>query len=744
MKFLEAATKYASKGWPVFPLDGKEPLTTHGVKDATTDPTRIEKWDATWPNANIGLACGENSVVVLDFDKPIARETIKAHVTETGIKTAEEDLTTVATKTANGYHLYYSWSEGCDKLKNWASVVEGLDIRTEGGYVVMPPSVHPDTKEPYEWITSPDDGELKPLPTWLLDFILEAKNQNNFKRLEEIELQAKKSKFMNGDREKVYAKTAFEDEIRILRDARVGERNDQLNTSALKLGRLVGAGLLNQREVESELETVACSIGLVQSEIMATIRSGMDAGMCEPRDIPDPIIDDNEGIETISEDELLKIESASRPKLRNRLEPANFITQYVGYGSKTCDAYPEYHYSGALTLLSVAVGRKLVIKLKQGRIYPNIWAFNLGPSTISRKSTAVAKMEDMLMEVCPDGAIPKAFSPEALIEFLSECPVSYLVKDEVGQLLSSMRKQYMEDIRDFFSEIYDNRDFRRKLRTGKRKDKTDFKIANPYIVQSYATTNTLFREYTTSLDITSGWLLRFIYFAPNYKKASMAFEVETEIEANLYGNILGRFSGLHRLFAQIDEEIEIKPEDEAMAFYQDWQMLTEYALVERNDEVTLALWGRLSVYALKLATLFTVGKDGYRTSDKISLDHMKEACRQIDEYFLPVGQSVAEEVGRQEQTNLQNKIIGTLERRGGKMQRPELLRALHVKLNDVSEAMKALAESEEIEIRKEERQGRKSVIWYILNRPLSNSSNNSNNHNNSNNRNNRTDSSVIR
>ncbi len=444
-----------------------------------------------------------------------------------------------------------------------------------------------------------------------------------------------------------------------------------------------------------------------------------------------------DGIESITEEELNGLNLATRPKLYNRLEPDNFISEYLEFGAATCDAYQEYHYSGAITLLSAAVGRKLVIKLKQGPIHPNIWSFNLGPSTISRKSTALAKMEDMLKVVCPYTAIPKSFSPEALIEFLSECPVAYLVKDEVGQLLASMRKQYMEDVRDFFSEIYDNRDFRRKLRTGKRKDKTDFQITDPYIVQSYATTNTLFREYTTPLDLTSGWLLRFLYFAPNYKKPSMAFEVETGTEAELYGRSLGRFSALHRLFSRIEEtEIEIEPE--AMKFYQEWQLSTENALMEENDEGSLAMWGRLQVYALKLAVLFTVGKKGYQVGDKISLAYMTEAVRQVDEYFLPVGRSVAEEVGRAEQTNLQNKIIGTLERHGGKMKRPALLKSLHVRLKDISEALDALTESEEIEIRKEVKEGRKTAIWYLL----VNNRNHRNNPNNPNNPNNRLDSTF--
>ena len=59
-QFLDAAIEYASKGMAVFPIKprGKEPLTRHGVKDATTNFNTIEKWWTKHPNANIGIACG--------------------------------------------------------------------------------------------------------------------------------------------------------------------------------------------------------------------------------------------------------------------------------------------------------------------------------------------------------------------------------------------------------------------------------------------------------------------------------------------------------------------------------------------------------------------------------------------------------------------------------------------------------------------------------------------------------------
>src|SRR5438132_1209804 len=83
---LDVALGYISRGWGVFPCHtptaagcscrrkdcpdiGKHPRTQHGCKDATTDEATIRRWWTQWPEANIGIATGAGSgLVVLDHD----------------------------------------------------------------------------------------------------------------------------------------------------------------------------------------------------------------------------------------------------------------------------------------------------------------------------------------------------------------------------------------------------------------------------------------------------------------------------------------------------------------------------------------------------------------------------------------------------------------------------------------------------------------------------------------------------
>ena len=162
---LEAAIKYATKyNWAVFPVDAesKRPLTPHGCKDAKKNVGAIKHWWKKWPNANVGIATGSVSGLVvidedLDRDKDIdGFQSIRKWEQING--ELPETISVVTGR--GGVHLYYRYT-GSD-INNRAGLIEGVDVRGEGGYVVAPPSIHPNGTE-YQWEYSPDDIEIADL-----------------------------------------------------------------------------------------------------------------------------------------------------------------------------------------------------------------------------------------------------------------------------------------------------------------------------------------------------------------------------------------------------------------------------------------------------------------------------------------------------------------------------------------------------------------------------------------------------
>ena len=157
----DAAIEYAKKGFAVFPLKyrDKVPLTRNGCKDATTDAAQIKAWWQKYPNANIGLATGSVSqnVFVIDLDIDEDRGIDGYHSLEDWQREhGDFPETWTAITGRGGYHLYY---RGNGKIKNRAGIIDGVDIRGNGGYVVASPSIHKNGNR-YEWEYSPDEFEI--------------------------------------------------------------------------------------------------------------------------------------------------------------------------------------------------------------------------------------------------------------------------------------------------------------------------------------------------------------------------------------------------------------------------------------------------------------------------------------------------------------------------------------------------------------------------------------------------------
>ena len=65
-----------------------------------------------------------------------------------------------------------------------SSSADALDIRTTGGYVLAPPSVHA-SGNAYRWLVSPDDAPLAEAPAWLVDLVAEARHDDYDRRQRE-------------------------------------------------------------------------------------------------------------------------------------------------------------------------------------------------------------------------------------------------------------------------------------------------------------------------------------------------------------------------------------------------------------------------------------------------------------------------------------------------------------------------------------------------------------------------------
>jgi hypothetical protein len=163
-----AAIEYVRRGWSVIPVRarGKIPLVRwEPYQSRRSSEAEIEAWFRQWPDANIGVVTGEvSNLVVLDVDPQHGgAESLRELEQKNGVLPP----TVQAVTGGGGRHLYFGFP--LHPLRNRAGLAPGLDLRAEGGMVVVPPSVHPSGRA-YQWAPGHDPGncELAAMPLWLL------------------------------------------------------------------------------------------------------------------------------------------------------------------------------------------------------------------------------------------------------------------------------------------------------------------------------------------------------------------------------------------------------------------------------------------------------------------------------------------------------------------------------------------------------------------------------------------------
>lgn len=168
----EWALYYADVGLAVFPLRSrdKRPATENGCKAATTNKQQISEWWNKHPDSNIGIATGSVSggLLVIDLDVDENKgvngyEVMKEWQQENG--ELPESWRSITGR--GGYHLFY---RDTAVRQNRVGLYDGVDIRGEGGYIVAPPSIHPNGRK-YEWEQEPGEYELAQVNDWVVKFL---------------------------------------------------------------------------------------------------------------------------------------------------------------------------------------------------------------------------------------------------------------------------------------------------------------------------------------------------------------------------------------------------------------------------------------------------------------------------------------------------------------------------------------------------------------------------------------------
>ncbi len=143
--FIQRANYLVDNDFVVAPLRGKKPLLKGWQNFSLEDSRKATIEEIRKGNAdNMGIVTGKSSeIVVVDID-----------IRENGINNwlgliegHQMEETFVVETGSGGYHIYYQYDprlSSCRKITGW-----GIDFKSDGGQVVAPGSIHPDTGRLY-------------------------------------------------------------------------------------------------------------------------------------------------------------------------------------------------------------------------------------------------------------------------------------------------------------------------------------------------------------------------------------------------------------------------------------------------------------------------------------------------------------------------------------------------------------------------------------------------------------------
>ena len=294
----------------MFPCDPatKRPinqLCLNGLYSATRWAPIIQQWWAFRPNAMIGAQMGKHAKVWaldLDVDADKGLDGVAALERLCAERGVELPDTLSQTTPRGGRHLLFRWEKGRPVRNSAHKLAPGVDVRGEGGYIILAPSLRDDGGA-YRW------GKRAPIaaaPAWLYEAMsgdtaaeeaaaaaaplsqrAKARGPRDADGFPNTPASSRGRAARSSDGGGRYAEAALAKELDSVRTAPKGQRNQRLNTAAFNLGQLVGGGQLDESRVVSDLTGAAQLCGYVKEEgaqhTEAVIFSGLNAGKQKPR-----------------------------------------------------------------------------------------------------------------------------------------------------------------------------------------------------------------------------------------------------------------------------------------------------------------------------------------------------------------------------------------------------------------------------------------------------------------------------
>jgi hypothetical protein len=478
--FSDNALKYFETGIPVIPLKGKVPIVT-GWQEWSTRPQtedELERLIEQFPNANIGAVMGLWAVALdIDTDEEAVLRTVP--------------YTPIRRRGKKGHVGIYA----ANALLNNPGTEFPVELLNHGRQIVLPPSIHPETKEPYHWTGDEDVFTFQDYPSITQENIRQielACRKHNIKRqAREFKFEGQAVHLTDAGRNNYLTRVAY---AMACDGAELGEITERL--IYLDVREHDVAWFSDPTEPHRGKNPRLNAEKMAKRAIDKAVKKG------ERREHFDLVVD----LKTVSPSPSLKPDLPI-PKPRGMMRLFVDYCNHVSSGNQ--DALG---LGGAIALMGVLASNRFRTQWSTYDVRPNIYVINLASSGFG-KETPQKLIDDLLIGTGLTGSANYK-SGSSLVMGLSEQQTRLDVVDECSSLLKSMtaREDYKSEIVEILSTLYSKSDGYFYGFTSMGNKKNFGACWNPCVNILGSTTPAGFRSSVNREMAAKGLLPRFLIF----------------------------------------------------------------------------------------------------------------------------------------------------------------------------------------------------------------------------------------
>lgn len=405
----------------------------------------------------------------------------------------------------------------------------------------------------------------------------------------------------------------------------------------------------------------------------------------------------------------------------NVKDPDNFIHRYITYASERTDAAHDYHEAMALSLLATATyGLRMEMPHVPDGLKTNLYIILFGPSTFSRKSTAMDIGKDIQVNSIPSASLPANFTPGGFEEEVAirSNQSSLLLVDEFSGILEKIHHQkYMTGLAEFIMTMYkeSNWQYSRTSKGGKEKVRDTVIISGAHISIVGNTTPTVMYKINEA-DVESGFLARFAVISPDTKPERIPIYQLPPLDATKRDWLIDRLIDIHAACLNMkDTHKSVSYKKDVLRACDKFQSEIEQYDVPEHTKIMLQ---RIPIMALKIAMLIASGRaDPLKlTRLDVTIDDMLEGIG-IARKWARWASSFSKETSKNKFETQIDKIMNLL-RKSKKMSRSKIARNCRISARDLNDIQTTLVDRGMIALREHTLEGhRKPLLVFCLNDP---------------------------